>query len=326
MTDTSSSSEPQIAKEEKPYFKPQVAFAKRGRRLLAYLIDTVVLLIMLGVLSRILFSYDQWPLLWAIIMLLWFALPESKLMKGQSFGKRLLKLRVINSNLQSPNFGTAIIRTAIFILPTVFPIIFGRYLIQFSPLWFVSSVFISSLSIATFYLFIFNKGTKQSLHDIVTHTYVVDENLKVFPTGNFWKWHLLMAAGISLIPALAFTTASFQSEFGRQSRVIMALAKDNPTVSFELYNKKYPLDQQPAANEAFIILNVQEAEYLNESIALNFIKSVIKEEPSFNKYEEISINLHFHNQAESPYKTESFVYRYLPEHSESSTSEKFRKN
>ena len=86
MTDSASSSEPQIAKKEKPHFEPQVAFAKRGRRLLAYLIDSVVLLIIFSVFSRFMFSNEQWPLIWAIFMLLWFALPESKLMKGQSLG------------------------------------------------------------------------------------------------------------------------------------------------------------------------------------------------------------------------------------------------
>jgi uncharacterized RDD family membrane protein YckC len=88
------------------------------KRLLAWLLDTIVLIIYVVVAARILGSFARSAgeeMTWALFMLLLipyltYHLVCEILMNGQSIGKRIMRLRVVNENGGQPSIGQYVIR------------------------------------------------------------------------------------------------------------------------------------------------------------------------------------------------------------------------
>ncbi|MGN6401279.1 MAG: RDD family protein [Flavisolibacter sp.] len=88
------------------------------KRLLAWLLDTIVLIIYIIVAARILGSFARSggeEMTWALFMVLLipyltYHLICEILMNGQSIGKRIMRLRVVNENGGQPSIGQYVIR------------------------------------------------------------------------------------------------------------------------------------------------------------------------------------------------------------------------
>lgn len=88
------------------------------KRLLAWLLDTIVLIIYIIVAARFLSSFARSggeEMTWALFMLLLipyltYHLICEILMNGQSIGKRIMRLRVVNENGGQPSIGQYVIR------------------------------------------------------------------------------------------------------------------------------------------------------------------------------------------------------------------------
>ena len=179
------------------------------RRIGAFLVDGLLLGVIgqtLGFfLTRELVALGAWGrLLGFLVALTYFGLLNSKLANGQTLGKRLLKIRVVGSD------GT--------------PLSVARSVVRFLPLgaaWFLNGIMLptSSLmsiwayvfSIAVFgvglsiaYLFVFNRRTRQSAHDLLVNSYVVMVSAQtVRPDTGVWKVHLLICGGLIAASCLA---------------------------------------------------------------------------------------------------------------------------
>ena len=67
----------------------------------------------------------------------------------------------------------------------------------------ITFVILLSTLLFSFYLFLFNSGTRQSVHDLFMGTYVVmvDAGGSVQP-APFWKWHAAAAGACLLLISL----------------------------------------------------------------------------------------------------------------------------
>lgn len=120
--------------------------ASLGRRIIAYLVDMLVLVIIVTVvlipifiIQYIYFSYDEIlmelvsNLLFVFIMFGYFILMEGPLGKGRTIGKRALKLRVIKEKDNSRiSYGQSIVRNLLRIVDGFFFYIVGMLLISSS--------------------------------------------------------------------------------------------------------------------------------------------------------------------------------------------------
>src|SRR6476646_4005747 len=87
------------------------------KRLLAWLLDSIVLVLYLVVAARFLVSFagkSSENMLWALIMLLvlpylTYHLVCEITMNGQSIGKRIMRLKVVNENGEKPAIGQYVI-------------------------------------------------------------------------------------------------------------------------------------------------------------------------------------------------------------------------
>jgi uncharacterized RDD family membrane protein YckC len=144
------------------------------RRLLAFCIDCSILWV-LGSLLGLMF-FEQFSqlgqlgsLLGFIIATVYFGVLNSKVGKGQSLGKRLLKIRVVHKDGGLIELKTSLLRAALLSIPMCSNGAFFNGL-EILGKFVVSLIFL--LVIGMIYFYIFNTKTRQSLHDIVCGTYV----------------------------------------------------------------------------------------------------------------------------------------------------------
>ena len=177
------------------------------KRLGAFVIDSIILGIV-GYILGVFFSswfieIGAWGrLLGFTIALLYFGLLNSKIFDGQTLGKKVFEIKVVDSN----NKTIGVLKS------------FARYAILGTPFFLkgaqLPDEFIFSLSIylltflvfggmfAIVYLYIFNRKTRQSLHDIIVGTYVVNIDRDKKDIQTLWKPHLVIVGILFLASAL----------------------------------------------------------------------------------------------------------------------------
>jgi len=178
------------------------------RRLCAYLLDSLLLGLVGFVLGLFFFNLfcriGGWGLLIGyIIGLLYFGLLNSTLGRGQTLGKRLLKLEVVDRNNHHLSPGRSFLRYFIFSLPFYLNgvITYGGFVATSWTVLFLSFLVVS-LGGAIAYLYVFNRRTRQSLHDLTVGSYVV----QAAPSGGveaapLWKGHLIALGCLLLLTA-----------------------------------------------------------------------------------------------------------------------------
>jgi uncharacterized RDD family membrane protein YckC len=154
------------------------AIAEPWRRLVAYELDALLLSIAASRAAEPFFDRLSRLGWWAwlvgyCVTLAYFAIFDSKVGNGQTIGKRLLKLRVVDARGDCVSIAKAAARCTIFAIPCL---LFGLHLSMTRTPWIVS-VLLGSVTYgvggATLYLVTFNRWTRQGLHDLATGTYVV---------------------------------------------------------------------------------------------------------------------------------------------------------
>lgn len=179
------------------------------RRLGALVVD-VLLLGVAGCLLGLLFSeqfialgsWGRW--LGFIIELGYFGLLNSRLGNGQTLGKRLLKIRVVDGASQLLSLPRAMVRAAILAMPFALNGIDPGGLATNLYLMVPLSVLLFGGLFGIIYLYLFNRKTRQSLHDLAVGSFVVNAAALESDSERelIWPWHLRLV-GLILIVAAA---------------------------------------------------------------------------------------------------------------------------
>ena len=185
----------------------ELAVAGFWRRIGAFFIDTVILGVfgmLIGGLMSPSLSHIGAParLIGFVVALAYFGILNSRVGNGQTLAKRWLGIRVVNAQGQSLSLPRAMLRYAVLGIP---------FFVNGLPLpgaVVMSPVVGSLLALIVFgggfaivYLYIFNRGTRQSLHDLAVGSYVV----RVQPEASgahfarVWHGHLVVTAVVALL-------------------------------------------------------------------------------------------------------------------------------
>lgn len=209
------------------------------RRVGALFVDALILCIVgliLGLFLESLFvQMGAWGRLVGFsISLIYFGVMNSSIAKGQTIGKKALKIKVVDSNDHPINFGKSILRY--FILATPFFLNKAHFSDEsmLSFLIYPLSLIIFGGIFSVLYLYIFNRATRQSQHDLVVGSYVVNANVEKQELAKVWNVHLIVVAVLFLVAAVipAFTSQLAQSEpFNRMHAVHSELSND-PSVGY----------------------------------------------------------------------------------------------
>jgi uncharacterized RDD family membrane protein YckC len=173
-----------------------VAFAIDG--IILFLVGTVVALPFFETFSRI----GSWgPLVGFFLALPYFAILDSGIGNGQTLGKRLMHIQVIDQSGSTISFWRSLVRYAVFATPyflneTLLPVTRTPRAISI-----IVSVIVIGVGGATLYLVVFNRHTRQGIHDLAAGSYVADSDrhgaLKIAPIWGV-HWAILSSLLIAL--------------------------------------------------------------------------------------------------------------------------------
>lgn len=173
------------------------------RRIFAFIIDVSILGVVGIAIGSMAYDFfaelGGWGLvLGYLIALLYFGILNSSIGNGQTLGKRLLKIQVVGKEMESISPIKSFLRFTVFGIPYFLN---GAIIPSSATSNYAVSlilgiiVFFGCASIV--YLYLFNRITRQSLHDLVAGTYVITTSQTQeasFP--QMWKGHYSVIGGI----------------------------------------------------------------------------------------------------------------------------------
>ena len=135
------------------------------------------------------------------VALAYFGVLNSSLGRGQTVGKRIMKIEVVDKFGRHIGIGRSFARYAVLGIP---------FFLNGAPLptdllssWVgygVGVIVFGSLG-ATIYLYAFNRRTRQSLHDLAVGTFVVRaDSIGEAPKTSIWRPHIVVSAALCLLP------------------------------------------------------------------------------------------------------------------------------
>ena len=255
------------------------------RRIGALVID-ILLLGIIGLLSGFaLGDYFAQIGIWGRLVgfsvaLVYFGVMNSVIFNGQTLGKKLLKIKVVNSDNQPISLVKSFGRYTVLGIP------FFLNGAQFSmetmtSFWmYILSILIFGGLFAIVYLYLFNRRTRQSLHDLVFSTYVVNVAGEKQDIENVWKPHLAVVAVLFIASALVpvFTMNLAQKEpFSGLLKSIDALYQ-NPAVNYATMSYSFATAGNDKNNTSYISAQVfvNKDEVSNPGLARELAKIITR--------------------------------------------------
>lgn len=168
------------------------------------------------------------------IALAYFGLMNSKIANGQTFGKRMMGIRVVDSSGSSISVPKSMLRYTIFAVPFLFNGAHFTNDAYLSYLIYPLSIIIFGGLFSIIYLYLFNRRTRQSLHDLAVGSFVVNTDTTVEKALPVWKGHIAMATTVVAMAAILpnYTTDFAQGSPFEKLAATQAQLKALPEISF----------------------------------------------------------------------------------------------
>ncbi|HEV2679923.1 MAG TPA: RDD family protein [Rhodanobacter sp.] len=200
--------------------EPDRKVAGFWRRLGAFAIDVILLGIAGMILGAMFFdpfarmgAYAR--LIGFAVALAYFGLCNSRIGGGQTPGKRWLGVRVVDAHDQLLSLPRSLLRYAVLGIPFfVNGLPVDPTLAMSTPLGYLLALVVFGGIFAIVYLYIFNRRTRQSLHDLVVGSYVerFDGAARPVSFPVMWRGHIAVAA---LLAAIALSAPVIASRFAQ---------------------------------------------------------------------------------------------------------------
>jgi uncharacterized RDD family membrane protein YckC len=181
---------PPLSAQLAPVVEP-TPIAGFWRRLAAFLIDAVILGVPATVFGFVVFRWAvtlgyAGRLIGFVAALLYFGLLNSRLGGGQTLGKRLLGIRVTDQGGSALSLIRSVLRFLVIATPWFLNgLIFDVDPVSAGPREYLLGVFllfgVFGVGGAVVYLFVFNRRTRQSLHDLAVGSFVIRQATTAIP-------------------------------------------------------------------------------------------------------------------------------------------------
>jgi len=237
------------------------------------------------------------------ISLLYFTIMNSHLAKGQTLGKRFLKIQTIDKNGTFLSIQKSLVRTLIFIIPYFFVNYQYPFLPPYSTASSIISLFFFSCIIFLIAFYIFNKSSRQGLHDlavnsIVANTFREDEPREIKKANK--SAFLFASVIVAVFLGIAIYTGSIiKQTYPELFTVIQKLSEDKEVINASAkkgIRKTYYNKEKTQIKYLTINLSVRNLPFLMPSaktpdIVLQAVKSVIESSPDIESLDYINVNL-----------------------------------
>jgi uncharacterized RDD family membrane protein YckC len=321
---------PQVSKTAT--FKPNLSGF--WRRILAFVIDTVLL----GVLGAILgfFFFDQFAkmgqsgrLIGFVLAILYFGLLNSSIGRGQTIGKRLMKIKVV-----SAADGTLISlpRSAWRYVLLCLPFLCNGLVLSFDNqiIVMLRGLIVFGVGGLLFYLYIFNRKTRQSFHDIAAKTLVIQsaEGGRLYQSG-LWKGHfvvavlwVLLVVGMSMLGVSALANiGSFPEMLTLQTELMK-----NPDIQVASVTSGETHNDNGETNWTAVTITVSDSDKMGEEIASEVALETFSSFPSAKQKDLLTITINYGYDIGISSRWKNNRYSYPPEKWESAVYEQQVRN
>jgi uncharacterized RDD family membrane protein YckC len=268
------------------------------RRLGAFLID-VIALGLAGVsagylLFDVFVGLGSWGrLLGFVVALLYFGVLNSRAGNGQTLGKRLLRIKVVGRDgaflpLPASALRFAVLGTPWFLNGAWFP-----PAVLSSGLVYLLSAAVFGLGLAILYLFLFNRPTRQSLHDLAVGSRVVASNaVGATPADPLKRAHAITVSVImvvaAMLPYFAMRLVS-REPFTSLMQVYAAVSAEPGVVHAEV-NKSWPSSSTGTSYLA-VTAFLSDSGINDSARASRLARLAIEADPSAMKMEVVQVTL-----------------------------------
>ena len=148
------------------------------------------------------------------VAIIYFGVMNSSVSKGQTIGKKALNIRVVDLSGESISLARSFVRYSVLAIP--FSLNGANFTNEalLSCLMYPLSLIIFGGLFSILYLYVFNRVTRQSLHDLAVGTYVVNSSMPQQEVSTVWRPHLIVVAVLFVAAAIfpVFTAKLTQSE------------------------------------------------------------------------------------------------------------------
>lgn len=269
---------------------PQQFAALSGfwRRLAAFLVDSLILGTVGFALGLALFDtfarLGPWGrLVGFAIALPYFGVLNSSVCEGQTLGKRALSIRVVDRSGATIGLGRCSLRAMIFLVPYFLNNLQSRTIQQYAIAGTVAALIIFGAGGAIIYLAIFNRATRQSLHDLLLGTYVV----RTTPSGPvstpaFWKkhWTIILALNVAVV-AGSWVASSYLSKVPSFAGMLTLQRTVDDTGRFQAVSVMKGTNWGPQGTNTFLNVNVVSKSGANlEDQTVEVARIVLEKEPT----------------------------------------------
>lgn len=283
---------------------PPRAIGAVWRRFVAYAVDGLILGV-LGVGAGTAF-FDElsqlgiWGRLLGFCMALaYFASLDSKVGNGQTFGKRWLKLRMIDAQGNTISFAKTLLRSGIFIVPSF---LYGLRLPETRTPWIVSAVvFVVVLWVggSTLYLIIFDRNSRQGFHDLSVGSYVsnADDTGPVGTTRTRMAKEQWVILGVLLV-IISVTAGVLNAKlektppFPQMRQDAELIERIGGVQKAHLGDRLSHSSSIEGAKKALVISVILKSKFLNqEALADEIARDLLQGDPNAQNYDQLSIRL-----------------------------------
>jgi uncharacterized RDD family membrane protein YckC len=283
-------------------FPPIASF---WRRLFAWMVDVIILGITGLLIGSIFGSFfmkigPYGRLVGLILVIYYFGVNNSKFGGGQTLGKKLLKIAVVDKDSQFIGLGRSIARILIIYLP----VLFNGWQIQISQnivfSWLLATI-IFGLGAAILYTMVFNSKTRQGIHDLLLGTYVVHltgKPVDSYPTASRIHWKVsgilvgVVAVG-TLIASLVAPSLISKTPLTELSSLYDILQADQRFFSVGVQDKT--IYASNAGTSHVLIITVWNKGDLEEeeskAIAYDIAKTVLENATNLDRYNGMQITV-----------------------------------
>ena len=280
----------------------KINIAKFWTRIWALLIDSIILGVIGYLLGQtvqdFLVSIGNYGLLFGLVITVAYqTIFNSKIVNGQTIGKRAMNLQVVDINGDTIDIRKSFLRALILCVPYFTANLTIPGLIDISIVDITKTIILASIAIGVVVIYIFNKQTRQSLHDLVVGTYVAttdrNEEPALLPTMTKIPFYVFGGLVTLMFGAEIFTATRKAPELKNVLSIYSKVSDIDGVLEATVIEKtSYVNDSKTTAYEANLwVQNLPKGDLENDKVVRAVVQTILDNANSIDSFDVISISM-----------------------------------
>lgn len=280
----------------------KINFAKFWTRVWALLIDSLILGVigyLLGLtVEDFLVRIGNYGLLFGLVItVVYQTIFNSRIGNGQTLGKRVMNIQVVDFNGDAIDLGKSFLRALILCFPYFTANLTIPGLSDIAIVNVIKTIILSTIVIGVVVIYIFNKQTRQSLHDLVVGTYVAtterNEEPTILPTMTKTPFYVFGGL-VTLLIGVAFFTATWKAPELKNILSIYSKVSniDGVLNASVIENTNYANGSKTLSYKANLwVQNLPKDNLENDKVVREVVQTILNNANSIDSFDVISISM-----------------------------------